>query len=131
MATIEAASAEVEPFVRWLNDVDDFAVDIAVKKEHGDWFALVLQFDITGTGATRHEAITEVLHLLFAYLRAYFDDGAEFAAALRPVPRSLRLRIEAETAVARLGRHVSARAPFATEDTYALPPGTLANFAPC
>ena len=61
-------------------------------------------FDIADKGATKEEAVHKVAEGMATYLISYFEDGAPFSDALRPIPRSLRLRISAETARARLFR---------------------------
>lgn len=133
MATVGAgvsSSSSAASFKEWM-DAEEFELGVAIRHEHGRWFALLIQFDITGTGGTRQEAISEAFALLFAYLRAHFDDGASFSSAVRPIPFGLRVRIEAEAFVASILRRISVRVPFADESTYALPPGRLSKLNPC
>ena len=132
MATLDAPAASASAFDEWLRrETEDLVLEVALKRENDQWFALLTQFDITGVGESRTDAVRDSFALLFAYLRAYFEDGASVASALRPVPRSLRLRIEAESLFSQLARHVSMRIPSGTESRYELPPGTLSNFAHC
>lgn len=129
MATIEhtSQSEDVTRFAAWLPD--EVEVRVALKREHGQWFALQMDFDITGTGGTRGAAVRESFELLIAYLHAHFEEGAEFSDAYRPVPRRLRAQIVLESAAARSLRHVTSRLPLANESTYSLPPGLLPRFA--
>jgi len=55
---------------------------------------------------------------------AYFQDGSGFVEATRPVPRTLRFRIQLETAIVRLIRFARPQL-IPSESTYALPPGSL------
>ena len=77
----------------------------------------------------RGAAVNDAFELLFAYLESYFDDGAEFSEALRPIPRKLRMRIRIEATIARPLRGAMVRLPLSDETTYALPPGLLPRFA--
>lgn len=117
----------IAPFAAWLPD--DFELRVAVKREGDQWFALQMNFDITGCGPTRADAVRESFALLLAYLHAYFQDGAAFESAVRPIPRRLRLQILAESALARTLRRTMLRLPLRDESTYALPPGLLPSFA--
>ena len=132
MGTLHVETAADRGFGEWLAaDAGDFRLDIATKMQAGQWYALVPQFDITGAGETQVEAVRDALDLMFAYLRAYYEDGAHFDDALRPIPRKLRLRIGVESALGHLLRELSVRTPLATESRYALPPGTLPDLAHC
>lgn len=131
MATVEAPSASRESeFVAWLSSAS-LSVTVATKREHEQWYALLPQFDITGTGATVQDAVQDALELLIAYLRAYFDDGCDFQAAVRPIPRQLKIRIHTESLIGHALRRISEHVPFASEDTYELPPGALASMSHC
>jgi hypothetical protein len=112
-----------QEFSAWLDE--DFEVHVAVKYEHGQWYALLLEFDITGCGATRGAAVQDSFELLGSYLQAYFEDGASFADAIRRVPRRLRARIAVESMIGRPLRGLALRLPLASESTYTLPPGLL------
>jgi hypothetical protein len=118
----QAAPREQE-FSAWLDD--DFSVHVAIKYEHDQWYALLLEFDITGCGGTRGAAVQDSFELLGSYLQAYFEDGASFADAIRPVPWRLRARIAVESMIGRPLRGLSLRLPLASESTYTLPPGLL------
>jgi hypothetical protein len=120
-------SPEQRAFALWLDD--EFELHVAVKCEHRQWYALLMDFDITGCGASKRAAVENAFELLVPYLLAYHVDGATFAEALRPIPRRLRLRIFFETGLARGLRHVTPRLRLASESTYALPPGMLCRFA--
>jgi hypothetical protein len=113
------SSAKLAAMVDWIDD--DFTGHIGVKREGDQWFALLMDFDITGAGATRTEAIEQSLHLLTAYLLAFFDEGRAFKDAVRPIPARLRLRIIVESAVARRLRTALPRLERPSEATYALP----------
>jgi hypothetical protein len=111
----------------WLPD--DFEFGLALKREGDQWFALFMDFDVTGCGATRAAAITDAFGLLAAYLEAYFDDGADFSETLRPIQAWLRLRIRIESMIAKPLRLTALRLPLSDEATYELPAGLLPRFA--
>ncbi len=78
-------------FEEWLQD-GPLDIAVAWKYEHGDWFCLIEQFDIIGTGPSERDAFRDALGLLGAYLFSFFKDGRPISDALRPIP--LRLRAE-------------------------------------
>ncbi len=123
MTTSLAADQQIADFDAWLPD--DMELHVAVKREETQWFALLLEFDITGCGETRAEAVRQSFELLTAYLQDYFGEGAEFADALRPIPSKLRLQITVESALARALRRTMLKLPLTDESTYAVPPGLL------
>jgi hypothetical protein len=121
---------EVDAVVEaWLPDDLDFRV--ATKREREQWFALAVDFDITGTGATRAAAVRQMGELLSAYLAAYLVDGASFDEAIRPVPTSMRLRMRLESMLAKAIRHIDGHLPLSREDNYLLPASQLAAHAHC
>jgi hypothetical protein len=122
--SIDERAARLEA---WLPD--DFEFGLALKREGEEWFALVMDFDITGCGPTRAAAVTDAFGLLGAYLEAYFEDGADFTQTLRPIPTQLRLRIKVESTLAKTLRRTALRLPLRDEATYELPAGLLPRFA--
>jgi hypothetical protein len=110
---------------------DDFDVRVATKRENGEWFALAVDFDITGKGATRSTALRQMVDLLSLYLAAYLVDNADFSDTLRPVPARLRLRLQAEDALGRLTRHIGGKLSLARENNYILPVSEVAVHARC
>jgi hypothetical protein len=129
MTTLEQTppSEEIPRFAAWLPD--EVELRVAVKRENDQWFALQLEFDITGCGATRAEAVRQSFELLIEYLHAHFEEGAAFADAIRPIPRRLRVQIVFESILARTLRHTMLHLPLTDESTYSLPPGLLPQFA--
>jgi hypothetical protein len=129
MTTLErtAQDEQVAHFAAWLPD--EFELRVAVKREHDQWFALQMEFDITGCGPTRADAVRQSFELLIAYLHAHFEEGDAFADAVRPIPRGLRARIILESTIARTLRRTMLRLPLMDESTYSLPPGLLPRFA--
>lgn len=121
---------EIEAAVEaWLPDDLDFRV--ATKRERERWFALAVDFDITGTGGTRAAAVRQMGELLAIYLAAYLVDGASFSDTIRPVPTSMRLRMRLESMLAKATRHIDGRLPLSREDNYLLPTSQLAAHAHC
>jgi hypothetical protein len=129
MTTLEHTSQDEDlaRFQAWLPD--EFEMRVAVKRENDQWFALHLEFDITGAGDSIADAVEQSFELLVTYLCAYFEEGASFEEALRPIPRALRVRIGVESALASALRHTMVHLPLTDERTYSLPPGLLPRFA--
>src|SRR5215831_1130251 len=93
MAAPDAPSAGA--FRAWL-DASGFSVDVVAKRDHEQWYAVLPQFDLAGQGESAQDAARDAIGLLIAYLRVYYEDGAAFEDALRPMPRADRLRLRAE-----------------------------------
>lgn len=121
---------EVEARVEaWMPD--DFDVRVATKREGSEWFALAVDFDVTGKGSTRAAAVRQMSELLGLYLAAYLVEGSSFSDALRPVPMSMRLRIQAEDTISRLIRRFDGGLPLSRENNYILPVSEVAAHAHC
>jgi len=126
----ETRDKELEArIVAWVPD--DFDLRVATKRENGEWFALAVDFDITGKGTTRATAVRQMADLLSLYLAAYVMENADFSATLRPIPVRLRLRIQAEDALWRLTRHIGAKLSLSRENNYILPVSDVALHARC
>jgi hypothetical protein len=126
----ETRDKELEArIVAWIPD--DFDLRVATKHENGEWFALAVDFDITGKSASRAAAVRQMADLLSLYLAAYVVDNADFSATLRPIPARLRLRIQAEDALSRLTRHIGGRLSLSRENNYILPISDVAVHARC
>jgi hypothetical protein len=111
----------------WVDD--DFVLRVAVKCENDQWFALLMDFDITGSGESTAVAVRDAFGLLGAYLTDYYMDGASFGDTLRPIPLGLNFRIRVESAIGAALRHAAVRSRLSHESTYALPPGLIPSFA--
>jgi predicted RNase H-like HicB family nuclease len=130
MIDTDTRDKELEARVEaWLPD--DFDFRVATKREDGEWFALAVDFDVTGKGATRSAAVRQMGELLGLYLATYLIDNASFTDAVRPVPTRMRLRIQAEDAVSRIMRHVDGKIPLSRENNYILPVSEVAAHARC
>jgi hypothetical protein len=111
----------------WIDE--DFILRVAVKCENDQWFALLMDFDITGCGESPRAAVRDVFGLLHVYLIDYFREGVSFSDTLRPIPAGLRFRIRVESVIGSALRHVASHNRLANESTYALPPGMIPAFA--
>jgi len=121
-----------QAFQEWLSAaIDERPFEVAVKHEFDQWYATLIDFNITGVGTTPRDAISEVANLMFDYLRAYFEEGSSFEDALRPVPLPTRLHWRAEALVGYCVRRISRNGLFGGESTYTLPPGALSSIAHC
>jgi hypothetical protein len=116
----ETGKSELQArFESWVGD--GFDLRVALWPEHGQWFALAMDFDITGQGITRQAAVHQMGQLLGAYLVAYFEEGASFSDALRPVPLPMRAKIRAESLLLSVLRSLDGRFELARERQYFLP----------
>jgi hypothetical protein len=77
----------------------DFDWRVATKTEGDHWFALAMDFDIIGRGDTKDSAEDELFELLGAYLASYLVQDKPFEDAVRPVSKTLRLRIHVATVI--------------------------------
>jgi hypothetical protein len=126
----ETSDKELEARIEaWIPD--DFDFRVATKREEGEWFALAVDFDVTGKGPTRGAAVRQMGDLLGLYLAAYLVEGARFSDAVRPVPARMRLRIQAEDAISRAVRQVGGKIPLSRENNYLLPLSEVAAHARC
>jgi hypothetical protein len=71
---------------------------LAQKRENDQWFVLIEEYDITGTGETQEAARAQALDLLQAYLLDHFHDGTPFDETRRPIPARLKLSVRLGTA---------------------------------
>jgi hypothetical protein len=78
------------------------------RKEHGQWYVLAEEFDITGMGDTEEAAYQDMLGLLAAYLSSHYADGASFEDAMRPIPAKLKRQIRMQAALSAV-RNAAAR----------------------
>ncbi|HYM46414.1 MAG TPA: hypothetical protein VES65_09700 [Solirubrobacteraceae bacterium] len=120
-------TSKEQAFLEWLDQ--DFEGHVAVKYENGQWFALLMEFDITGCGESKGAAVVQSLNLLSSYLLAYYEDGASFADVVRPIPRRLRVRIGIEGMLGHTLRRLRPQLSLARESTYDLPPGVIYRYA--
>lgn len=127
MTTSAGSDDQVARFQAWMPD--EFEITVAVKRERDLWYALLMEFDVTGCGQTRADAVRQAFELLTAYLHDYFVEGAAFAASIRPISQQLRLRISLEAKLGRALRRTMLQLPLTDETTYSLPPGLLPCFA--
>jgi hypothetical protein len=79
----------------------------------------------------RAAAARQMFELLSVYLAAYLVEGANFESALRPVPTRLRLRIQLESALAKITRHLDRSLPLSREENYLIPVSEVAAHAHC
>lgn len=134
MTTAEKSDAAPtqHAFEEWLSAaIDERPFELALKREFDQWYATLIDFNITGVGPTPRAAVSDAASLMLAYLHAYFEDGCSFEDALRPVPALERLRWRAEGVISACGRRLSRPGLFGSESTYTLPPGVLSSIAHC
>ena len=95
VASVTPKSAERRPFSEadfreWLPKGHTM---VAITEDRGRSYALFVEFNIAGTGATEEEALADASQLLTAYLQYSFMEGRSFAAARKPVPVYVRLKL--------------------------------------
>lgn len=132
MVAASEIGQEADGFRAWLEDAAlDFDLRVAIQGRDDHWYALLTQFDIASDGDTPGAAVEDALALLAVYLRTYYDDGASFSAALRPIPRGLLLRLEVKALGVKLLRRVLGRRLARSGVEYEMAPGTLPTLAAC
>lgn len=119
----------VDEFFEWAGDALPYRV--AFKREDGQWFALAVDYDITGRGQTLREAFDELLELVAVYLIAYYREGSSPVDAVRRVPLALRAKIHATSAVARVAHAVSRRPQLAGQSNLATPSSAIEHALVC
>ncbi len=90
---LHASDVSVD-FVDWLPQ--PFSVQLILRPEHGKWYAMAREYDVTGMGDSPKEAAQEVIELVMDYLLAYFREGSPYEATLRPVSLNIATRIESQ-----------------------------------
>lgn len=65
----------------------------AIKRKHGQYYMLALDFNVAGAGRTRRDAQHDLTRLLRAYLQSYFREGRPLEDAVRPVGWRTRIAI--------------------------------------
>lgn len=71
----------------------------AIKRKHGQYYMLAIDFNVAGAGRTRSEAQRDLARLLQAYFQSYFKEGRPLQDAVRPVGWRTRLAIALGTLV--------------------------------
>ena len=92
-------TASGEQAKNWPNPIK---ISIWLVDEGGSWSALASEFDVVGMGATRDAALNNLGETLGTYLASYFQEGASFEEALRPIPRRENLKLRFSAAVTAL-----------------------------
>jgi hypothetical protein len=126
--THREVDAKMEAFDQWMRGLLSFRV--ALRREQGQWFALAEDFDITGMGESREDALRDMVGLLSAYLMAHFEDGTPFEQTLRPIPRRLRIEIRRDTFLSQILERFAHRAP-RNEEAQTLVPAEYLHAAVC
>ena len=76
---------------------EEIRLKVWIKHEDdGLYGAMVEQFCIAGQGGTPDEALADARDLTISYLNSFVEEGASYADAYRPIPRSLRWKFHAE-----------------------------------
>ncbi len=84
--------AEVKAFADWL---DPGVVQLATQRRHGQWYAIVLDYNIASNGESERAAIEDALQLMLQYWWASFKAGSTFEEVRCPAPLRLRAEVQA------------------------------------
>jgi hypothetical protein len=74
---------------------------VGIKRDGDQWYAVFLEFNIAGTGASQREAVKDATRLLATHLVYSFTTGKTFEESRRPVPRRLQAWIRFSALLAR------------------------------
>ena len=85
---VDAGPVDPVDFAEW---IPTGFVRVAVTRHHGQWYATATDFDIAGVGPDEGAAYRNLIKLLTAYLRSYYDEGRPYVDAIRRSPRPLHL----------------------------------------
>lgn len=81
-----AGQADPEEFLDWLGSR---VVKVYLIREHGQWYAVVEDFGLSGVGKSQNAALSDVTGLVEAYLRSYYEEGRPYHEALRQPKKSV------------------------------------------
>lgn len=84
----------MQSFSDWLGSS---IIDVTLRRQHDQYYAIAHLFDIAGVGKTEDEALRDLTGLLEAYLRSCFEEGRPYSGAVREQADSRNL---VETAIA-------------------------------
>lgn len=105
----EFSPKDLERLRDWLPAGEGVGVVSMHDPREGAWYAVVLEFNIAGTGSTEREALQEMFDLLTVYLLSFVNDGRDYEDAIRRVPLPRRAhylaRVGMTKALNRLFRH--------------------------
>lgn len=80
-----------QSFRSWLEST---VFDVAVRRQHDQFYAVAERFDVAGVGKTEDEALRDLAGLLDAYLRSYFGEGRPFSEAVRAQSSSREISLQ-------------------------------------
>lgn len=76
-------------FLAWLDEMSTPAV---ISASHGQYYAFCVEFGISGSGATKDEAISDATELLMRYLAVSFSEGRLYRDSKKSPPARIRIR---------------------------------------
>lgn len=79
-----------QTFRSWLEST---VIDVTVRRQHDQFYAVSELFDIAGVGKTEDEALRDLAGLLDAYLRSCFNEGRSYSEAIRAQAFSRELSV--------------------------------------
>jgi len=75
---------EMQSFRDWLGSP---VIDVTIRRQHGQFYAVAHLFDVAGVGKTEDDALRDLTGLLETYLRSYFNEGRLYSDAVRAPSR--------------------------------------------
>lgn len=97
-----AGADAVAEFEAWLPD--PMTVYVRLTRDHDQWYAEALEFEIVGIAESLDDSRLEMFRLLYAYLRSCHTDRRSFQQARRPGRLTHRLKVQALAGISRLTR---------------------------
>jgi hypothetical protein len=101
-----------------------------VQQAPNEWYAIVEDFNVAGTGRTANAALAETMELTADYVNACVRDGMSYLEALRPLPFRDRVKLHA-LALLNKPRKWLSQEPRAEEGKYLFPTGPNGHHAVC
>lgn len=92
---------------------DFFIHGVCLREDHG-WTAIVIDFDVVGTGETPRDAISDAMRCTDEYLEMCLDEGFEFEDTFREAPKEYERRYQEafEASLNRMIEHSSKQEAF-------------------
>jgi hypothetical protein len=76
-------------FLNWL---DEMSTPALISMSHDRYYAFCVEFGISGSGATKDEAISDARGLLMGYLAVSFSEGRSYRDSKKSPPKRIRLQ---------------------------------------
>lgn len=88
-ANAERRAVSEADFLAWL---DETSTPALISTSHDRYYAFCVEFGISGSGATKDEAVSDAKGLLMRYLVVSFSEGRPYRDSKKSPPARIRIR---------------------------------------